>query len=167
MYIKQLDQEQQSVRLSETLKLNIPQVEYSTQNMNCLSEAIFHEAGIESSSGKEAVGLVIINRANQRKTSNLCSVIYESAIVNGQRICQFSYHCLNKIKNPNKGINWAKSVLVAASLLNSQCDRKTLALVGTATFYHADYVLPSWSKKLQFLGKIDTHLFYKEEEKTI
>ena len=30
-----------------------------------------------------------------------------------------------------------------------------------ATHYHADYVSPKWASKIQLVGSISTHIFYR------
>lgn len=140
-------------------------ISYSNKNLFCLSEAIFHEAGIETKAGKEAVGIVILNRASAKSTEDICSIIHESMVVDGKRVCQFSYYCLPPSKriNPIAGLNWADSMLVSIELLNNRVDKDVYQKMGEAMYFHADYVHPSWSKDKRFLAKIGSHLFYAEE----
>jgi len=140
-------------------------VSYSNQNLSCLSEAIFNEAGTEPMIGKEAVGIVIMNRAEQKGTQNICSIVHESRVVNGVRICQFSYYCLpaNRRLAPTSGTNWAESVFIAVKILNNKLNDGAELLVANATHFHADYVHPAWTRDMKFLSKIGTHLFYAEE----
>ena len=45
----------------------------------------------------------------------------------------------------------------AAALL----DGKTIGTVGSATHYHADYVVPYWAASLVKIAAVDRHLFYR------
>jgi len=47
---------------------------------------------------------------------------------------------------------------VASAVLEG---RTYLADVGGATHYHADYVRPSWSRRLKKMDVIGRHIFYK------
>ena len=38
-------------------------------------------------------------------------------------------------------------------------------LVGGALWYHADYVQPKWTKKMEQTTVIGKHIFYKKNEK--
>jgi len=140
-------------------------ITYTNQNLWCLSEAIFHEAGTESSRGKEAVGIVILNRAEQKATQNLCSIVHESTLVDGKRICQFSYYCLipQKRINPTSGVNWAECVFISAKLMNNEVSMENESLTAGAIYFHADYVHPAWAKNKKLIVKIGSHLFYGDK----
>jgi spore germination cell wall hydrolase CwlJ-like protein len=151
---------QQTIQKQETKAYNI---EFEPKSLYCLADAIYHEAGVEPELGKEAVGVVILNRV-QNSSKNVCSIISQSRIVDGtRRVCQYSYYCLDK-KNAKYGANWEQSLFVAANLMHNKIDRSLRSFVGEATHYHADYVSPVWSKspKMQYLGKVGRHFFYKE-----
>ncbi len=136
-------------------------IKFSNENLRCLSEALFHEAGVDTHMGKEAVGIVILNRAEERGTTNLCSVIQEHKFVGGRKVCQFSYHCLPNKKTPSDGNLWADSVYVAIKILNEKFEHNA-SFIQNATHYHADYIKkPAWAEKMHFIAKIDTHLFYR------
>jgi spore germination cell wall hydrolase CwlJ-like protein len=141
---------------------------FSQKNLSCLTEAIFHEAGMEPDEGKEAVGIVILNRAEQRNTDNLCSVIAESSIIDGKKVCQFSYYCMNHFDHKKMdGPVLASTALVAALILNNRFELGAMKLFRDATHYHADYITtPLWAKKMVFLGQIGVHKFYKKEATT-
>lgn len=147
----------------EVPKASIPkfEFEYNARSLYCLADAIYNEAGIESEQGKEAVGMTILNRTQNTSTKNVCSVIAQSRIVNGEKVCQFSYYCMPK--RYAYGKNWEDSLFVAAKLLHNKIDVELYTAFGSATHYHAVYVKPFWRKSMTYLGRIGNHHFYKEE----
>jgi spore germination cell wall hydrolase CwlJ-like protein len=132
-----------------------------THDLDCLTRAIYYEAGHESVAGKEAVALVIVNRVVSRRYPNtVCGVIAQSFVVNEKRICQFSFHC-----EPSRKVNfkiWHESHDLAKRVLTNTFSRAILLRIGNATYFHAVYVHPQWSKQKVFVTAIDHHLFYKE-----
>lgn len=127
----------------------------------CLTQAIYYEAGLESRQGKEAVALVILNRVGQKRyASTVCGVVHQYLIVDGHKICQFSYHCL-PYYHPNSH-SWTESQLIAKRTLSNIFNRDILLLIGRAQYFHASYVNPTWAKKKKFVGRIGNHLFYDE-----
>lgn len=138
-------------------------VPYKTQpkDIQCLTRAIYYEAGRESVAGKEAVALVIVNRVVSRRYPNsICGVITQSFVVDEKRICQFSFHC-----EPTRKVNfkiWHESHDLAKRVLTNTFSRAILHRIGNATYFHANYVHPQWSKQKVFVTAIDHHIFYKE-----
>src|SRR5271157_4567452 len=69
----------------------------------CMANAIYYEAGNQSTIGKAAIGRVILNRVNAGKSGgfsgNVCGVVYQGA---GQRNCQFRFACKRQRKSVNK-----------------------------------------------------------------
>lgn len=57
----------------------------------------------------------------------------------------------------DKSTQWDDCNLLANMLVD-----ETFEPTIVATHYHANYVTPYWSKKMQFVGTIGNHLFYKE-----
>lgn len=135
----------------------------STQtDEHCLTQAIYYEAGHEPTIGKEAVALVILNRVGQKSyAKTVCGVVHQMTLVKGVRICQFSYHCLPLY--PPQPDRWKEAKGVARQSLKNVFHRDTLLQVRDARYFHANYVSPKWAKKKQYVAKIGTHLFYKEE----
>jgi spore germination cell wall hydrolase CwlJ-like protein len=133
----------------------------STKELQCLTRAIYYEAGGESRQGKEAVALVIVNRmVHSRYPRTVCGVVTQSFVINEKRICQFSFHC-----EPKRGVYqkaWNESYNIAKRVLTNTFDRAILSEVGDSTYFHANYVHPQWSKQKVFVTAIDHHLFYRE-----
>jgi len=126
--------------------------------IDCLSKNIYWEAANEPFEGKVAVAQVTINRVKSGKfADNICGVVYQKNVIYNKIICQFSWYCeidhKRKMVHPKlyeESEEVAKKVLLEGYRLDSMKD---------ALFYHADYVNPKW--KLEKIGKIGAHIFYK------
>jgi N-acetylmuramoyl-L-alanine amidase len=126
----------------------------------CLAQNIFFEARGESTKGQLMVAAVTINRANHKSFPNtICGAVWQRK--------QFSWTHDGKHDNPERmgktdRLEWAKIKHLADLVLNqpNHVLPKTQAL-----YYHADYVKPFWIKHKAYLGKVGTHLFYKNKER--
>jgi Cell Wall Hydrolase len=122
----------------------------------CLATAIYFEARSESEEGQMAVARVILNRVKDPEyPKTVCGVVYEGA--NRRNSCQFSFACDGRADQPKTRHAWAKAQRVASRAMAGQND---IAIVSTATHYHADYVQPSWANAMKRLIKIGRHIFY-------
>ena len=123
------------------------------EQSNCIAVAVYHEARGESLEGQLAVARVIMNRAASGKyPPSWCATVKQP--------WQFSF------VNPRSG---------AFPYTDTDCDawRKAVAITKLATsnvvptlatdvlWYHADYVAPSWGRRLSRVDKIGTHIFYR------
>lgn len=136
-------------------------VAHTAREERCLTEAIYYEAGNQSSIGKEAVAIVVMNRVGApKRPKTICGVITQAHIVADHKVCQFSFWCETKRK-PEKEL-WRESSEIAHRVLQSYWKRDILAQYSEVSYYHADYVKPKWRKAKVFVGKIDKHLFYRE-----
>jgi len=132
---------------------------------SCLANAVYFEARSESVDGQRAVATVILNRVEAKNfPSTICEVVYQGS--SHLNACQFSFACDGKPDLPKPGRALAQAVEVAAEALSGggEAADKTLQLISTATFYHADYVKPRWSRSLTRLTKIGHHIFYSQGE---
>ena len=127
---------------------------YSTA-LKCMTQAIYYEAANEPRLGKQAVGQVVMNRLRHPAYPNsVCGVVYEGV---NQRVCQFSFTCDGALLRQPLARQWQASQAVASEVLAG----KQLVEVGTATHYHADYVVPKWAYTLTKLKVIGRHIFYR------
>ncbi|KLI63343.1 cell wall hydrolase [Aurantiacibacter marinus] len=127
---------------------------YSTA-LNCLTEAIYYEAANESVAGKRGVAQVILNRVTHPAyPSSVCGVIYQGY---ADPVCQFSYTCDGSLARRPLANLWRQSRDVAQAALSGYVDEA----VGTATHYHADYVLPYWAYRLEKVHVEGRHIFYR------
>ncbi len=123
------------------------------QEANCIAVAVYHEARGESLEGQLAVARVIMNRAASGKyPTTWCGTVKQP--------WQFSF------VNPRTGV-------MPGVDEGSAAWRKALGVTRLATanavpslptdclWYHADYVSPSWGRRLNRVEKIGTHIFYR------
>lgn len=113
--------------------------------VRCLEAAIHHEAKGESFAGKLAVGNVVLNRAASASSEfpkSVCAVVKQKK--------QFSWYKGNDAVMDDK-----------VSLDTKKAARKAMASTrDNVMFFHATYVAPGWSKKLQRRFTVGNHIFY-------
>lgn len=125
------------------------------RSLQCLTEAIYYEAGNEPVDGQRAVAQVILNR--MRSTvypHSVCGVVYQGS--DRKTGCQFTFTCDGSLSRVPAAGSWARARGVAASALSGS----VYAPVGWATNYHADYVVPYWAQSLAKLTTVGRHIFY-------
>ena len=123
--------------------------------LHCLTEAIYYEAANESVAGKRAVAQTILNRvAHFAYPSSVCGVVYQGW---NEPVCQFSYTCDGSLARRPLPRLWEESRKVAQAALDGHVEHR----VGTATHYHADYVLPYWAFRLDKVYVEGRHIFYR------
>ncbi|CAA9512137.1 MAG: Cell_wall_hydrolase_CwlJ [uncultured Sphingomonas sp.] len=123
------------------------------EQANCIAVAIYHEARGESLEGQLAVARVIMNRAaSGRYPSSWCGTVRQP--------WQFSF------VNPRTGdipyvdqssASWRKALGVTRLAVANAVP----TLATDVLWYHADYVAPSWGRRLSMVQKIGTHIFYR------
>jgi spore germination cell wall hydrolase CwlJ-like protein len=120
------------------------------REQDCLAKAVYFEARGESLEGQLAVAEVVLNRAaSGRYPSDICDVITQP--------WQFSFITKGRFPTPNFGSDaWLKAVAVAKIAQGKIAD----TLPSDVLWYHADYVAPSWGKRLTKQSKIGLHIFY-------
>ena len=134
-----------------------------SNEVHCLAENIYFEAGSESFEGKLAVAQVTLNRVNSGKfPSTVCGVVKQKDIINGVMVCQFSWFCQQVYSRVKNKYQWEESVLVAKKALTSEVAHDTLHKE-KAMYYHANYVKPNWN--LPKITQIGAHIFYKERNR--
>ena len=126
---------------------------HDKQQIQCLAENAYFEAGNQSKKGMIAVTNVVMNRVKDgRFPDTPCGVIKQKA----RGVCQFSWVC----EGGKTVRDWAlfrKSREVAEQVYL----RNVGDVTGGAKFYHADYVSPSWSRVFDRTKKIGAHIFYR------
>lgn len=122
---------------------------------DCLTAAAFYEAGTDTE-GQRAVVQVVLNRVRHPAyPKSVCEVVFEGA--ERKTGCQFTFTCDGALRRRPSDAQWAAAHKVAEEALNGAVDKS----VGTATHYHADYVVPYWSPNLQKIAKVGPHIFYR------
>ncbi len=126
------------------------------QALDCLTSAIYYEAGQESDDGQRAVAQVILNRVRHPAyPSSVCGVVFQgSTRTTG---CQFTFTCDGSMARQPMTSAWDRARKVAAAALAGS----VYVPVGLATHYHANYVLPYWASSLVKTHIEGAHLFYR------
>ena len=128
----------------------------SQRALDCMTTAIYFEAGFEGEPGRAAVAQVILNRVRHPAfPKTVCDVVFQgSERVTG---CQFSFTCDGALLRVPNRLIWDESRRTAERALAGQ----VAASVGWATHYHADYVVPYWGPSLVKTAVIGAHIFYR------
>ena len=121
--------------------------------MECLVQNIYRESRGESYTGRLAVAFVTFNRA-KKDINNLCSVVYQSAVRNGKKICQFSWVC----EPPKKVIDF-QSYQDSREIANLVVGYIAIDPSHGATHFHTTTVHPKWDKAAKVVAKIGHHIF--------
>jgi spore germination cell wall hydrolase CwlJ-like protein len=126
----------------------------------CLSEALYFEARGETVKGQFAVAEVILNRVDSaRFPDTICGVINQGS-GRGKFNCQFTYTCDGKLEVITEERAWETVGKVAR--LSMQLEERPLTF--GATYYHTNYVNPSWASKFPRTATIGVHYFYKQPD---
>lgn len=131
-------------------------IKLDSKEKDCLARNVFYEAGIESLQGKLAVAHVTWNRVQHTKRwgNTVCSVVYQAN--------QFSWTKDSQKRNKKPhGRLWRDS-LEAVDMFVAGARIKHLK---NSYYYHADYVKPKWTNNLEYVVKIDSHIFYQYASK--
>ena len=117
----------------------------------CLAGAVYFEAQGESVEGQLAVAEVVLNRAASGEyPSSICDVVTQPA--------QFSFIRDGRFPAIDRGSDaWRKAVAVAHIAAENLAD----TLSSDVLWYHADYVAPSWGRRLSRATQIGAHIFYR------
>lgn len=137
-------------RLDLTTPPNIP-----SDPLACLTQAIYYEARNESEEGQAAVAEVVLNRAGSgRYPRDVCQVVYQR----NSRTCQFTFTCDGSIgRSPVNMTAWARAERIARGVYAGE----TKALLPRASVnYHANYVSPTWARRMERVKRIGAHIFY-------
>jgi spore germination cell wall hydrolase CwlJ-like protein len=124
--------------------------------LECLTSAIYYEAGQESSDGQRAVAQVVLNRVRHPAfPASVCGVVYEGST--RPTGCQFTFTCDGSLFRRPSADAWNRARSVAAAALNGYVYKP----VGNATHYHANYVVPYWAPTLTKSAVVGAHIFYR------
>jgi spore germination cell wall hydrolase CwlJ-like protein len=124
-----------------------------SEEANCMAVAVYHEARGESVEGQLAVARVIMNRAASGKyPTTWCGVVKQP--------WQFSF------VNPHTGYLPSVDQTSAAWRKAQGITRLAMAnvvpsLPTDCLWYHANYVAPSWGRRLTKVSQIGAHIFYR------
>jgi spore germination cell wall hydrolase CwlJ-like protein len=125
------------------------------QATRCLATAALYEAG-EDRRGQKAVIQVVLNRVRHPAfPKTVCGVVYQGSTL--RTGCQFSFTCDGSMQRRPQQAGWAEARGAAKRALGGY----VFTPIGTATHYHADWIVPYWSSSLDKIAKVHTHIFYR------
>jgi len=129
----------------------------SYRALNCLTSAIYYEAGSEPEDGQRAVAQVVLNRVrNPAWPKSVCGVIYQGS-ERSDAHCQFTFSCDGSMARASHLQSWSRARRIAEQALSG----RVYAPVGLATFYHTLAVRPGWAATKQPVAVIGAHIFYR------
>ena len=117
------------------------------RDIDCLAKNIYHESRGEPTKGQYAVAHVTMNRVSQYGLS-VCRVVYQPS--------QFSW-TIGKTPAVYDKVAFDKAKEIAWDVYRGD----THDFTGGATYYHAKYVKPNWSRKFKKTLALGSHIFYK------
>jgi len=121
------------------------------EEANCIATAVYFEARGESVEGQLAVARVIMNRAaSGQYPASWCAVVKQPA--------QFSFvrhGAFPAVKTASAA--WAR----AQGITRLAMANVVPSLSTDVLWYHANYVAPSWGRRLNVDQKIGAHIFYR------
>ena len=123
--------------------------------LTCLAAAVLYEAG-DDPAGEKAVAQVVLNRVRHPAfPKTVCGVIFQGS--DRPTGCQFTFTCDGALARPPQPAAWRRAKEIAAAALSGAVD----PVVGTATHYHTDWVVPYWRDSLVKLAKVHSQIFYR------
>ena len=128
----------------------IPKTQHdsSQREVECLSEAIYHESRGEPLEGKKAVANVVLNRLESKMfPSSICKVVYQRK--------QFSW-TTNKPRVTDKE-SWKKSKELANQIIQRHYDKRRVDNTKGSLFFRTDKP----HKNRRFVKVIGRHYFSK------
>ena len=142
----------------------------SDDQIECLAKNMYFEARNQGTAGILAVTAVVLNRVNDsRFPDTICEVVKQaqtrvSWLNKNKRYpiknrCQFSWYCDGKSDVPKNKELYNNLEGWATSILSGEID--FIDITDGATFYHADYVQPSWARTKTRTVEIEDHIFYR------
>ena len=136
----------------------------------CLAKNMYYEARSQGTAGILAVSAVVLNRVNDSRFPNtVCEVVTQGPTRPSwkdksirfpiKHRCQFSWYCDGKSDTPKNKEIYKKFLNVAEAILTNEMP--FVDITDGATFYHADYVRPSWARTKTRTVEIEDHIFYR------
>lgn len=125
--------------------------------VQCLAEAIYHEARGEDVYGQFAVAEVILNRVDlPNYPDTVCGVVHQNA--EHRNACQFSYACNGR----SRAMTEAGARRLANAIAQVMISGAPRELTDGATHFHTTGVRPRWATTFHRTAQYGSHLFYRE-----
>lgn len=127
----------------------------ATDDLRCMTQAIYYEAAREPADGRAAVAAVVLARlAHPAYPTSVCGVVFQGSMrATG---CQFSFTCDGALARAPEPRLWREAEAIAVQALDGSAPARAFV----ATHYHARYVRPVWASSLTEVARIGQHIFY-------
>ena len=133
----------------------------------CLAANIFYEARGETNEGMKAVAAVTLNRSSSSSfPGSVCSVVFQRKQFSWTH--QQDYGDIQKVlQGDTSDLNQKdrQAYLQARLIAQKPSKELTAVLPKGSLWYHASYVKPVWTKGMQKVKRVGTHIFYKKVQK--
>lgn len=162
-------------------------IEGVTQDeIQCLTENLYHEARSDGYAGMYAVAMVTLNRVTDpRYPNDVCSVVYQGPVkeswktkqypdlLEHERVyyprkhkCQFSWYCDGKSDKMYDNDAFWRAVEISNLVLEAATGKYPLVdITEGSTHYHTVDVAPEWrhDRGMMKISRIGDHIFYRWE----
>ncbi len=130
----------------------------------CIALAVYFESRGESQAGQLAVAQVIMNRVeHEAYPDDPCAVVKQGRYwrhIPLRHQCQFSFWCDGLPERIEDREAWGMAVLNGAVVYWGWLPDYTKG----ATHYHAAWVRPQWSSRMEQTVRVDNHVFYRQKK---
>lgn len=149
-----IDSTDSSIHVAQPFTPRGSQIDHA-RALQCLTSAVYYEAGNEPDVGQRAVAQVVLNRVRHPAfPATVCGVVFQGS---DHPHCQFSFACDGALARAPAPAIWLQARRVAARALAGE----VFAPVGLATHYHTYAVTPSWNRTLVMTGVFGAHFFHR------
>ena len=123
---------------------------------DCLAAAAWYEAGTDAVSQRSVIQVVLNRVRHPSFPKSVCGVVFQGS--ERRTGCQFTFTCDGSLQRRTPSPeSWRLARVRASAALDGSVDHSVLQ----ATHYHANYVVPWWSSKLERLAVVGAHIFYR------
>ncbi len=137
-------------------RLDAARTEDNARALDCLTMAVYYEAGSQSDDGEAAVAQVVLNRVRHPLfPKTVCGVVFQGSTLSTG--CQFTFTCDGSLSRRPSTDGWKRAQRIAQRAL----DGYVMKSVGEATHYHTIWVVPYWQPSVVKLTEIGAHIFYR------
>jgi len=129
-----------------------------TRQLQCLTEAVYYEAGNQPDKGKEAVAHVVLNRLKTGQFgSTVCKVVYERST----KGCAFTWVCHGTRAKINQDVLSNVKRIAQVVYSSEQPD-----FTHGALYFHTLKAKPYWRKFVEKTLVLGDHVFYRKRPAT-
>lgn len=145
----------------EDVQQKMDQHAFRSDEIECLTRNIYHEARGEETVGQIAVAYVTVNRRDHDYfPDTICDVVKQGVQDRAGNMiryqCQFSWYCDGR----SDRMRDEEARDIAYNIAEWVYDGKEEDPTNGALFYHAEWVNPDWASKVDEEAQIGIHVFY-------